>query len=37
VYAVEIATGYGLAILVKTLIELARAGGLQDIPPCGTE
>ena len=37
VYAIEIATGYGLAIPPDTLRTLTRAGGFQDVPACGSE
>jgi S1-C subfamily serine protease len=36
VFAIEIATGFGLAIPTDTLIALAQSGGLQDLPPCGS-
>jgi S1-C subfamily serine protease len=36
VYAIEIRTGFGLAIPVDTLRTLARAGGFEDVPPCGS-
>ena len=35
VYAIELATGYGLAIPLDTLHSLIRAGGYQAVPPCG--
>ncbi len=37
VYAIEIATGYGLAIPVDTLRTLIRAGGYEAVPPCGSD
>jgi hypothetical protein len=37
VYAIETATGFGLAIPVDTLRTLAKAGGFEDVPPCGSE
>jgi S1-C subfamily serine protease len=37
VYAIELATGYGLAIPLDTLRLLARAGGFEPIPACGAE
>jgi S1-C subfamily serine protease len=37
VYAIEIATGYGLAVPVDTLRSLARTGGFEQVPPCGSE
>jgi S1-C subfamily serine protease len=37
VYALEIATNYGLAIPVDTLRALIRAGGYESVPPCGSE
>jgi S1-C subfamily serine protease len=37
VYAFERSTGFGLAIPTDTLVELARTGGFQDVPPCGSE
>jgi S1-C subfamily serine protease len=37
VYAIERGTGFGLAIPVDTLRRLERAGGLEDVPPCGAE
>jgi S1-C subfamily serine protease len=37
VYAIEIATGFGLAIPVDTLRRLANAGGFVDVPACGYE
>jgi S1-C subfamily serine protease len=37
VYAIEIATGFGLAIPVDTLRRLANAGGFVDVPVCGYE
>jgi S1-C subfamily serine protease len=36
VYAIETTTGFGLAIPVDTLAALARAGGMQAVPPCGS-
>lgn len=36
VYAIELATGYGLAIPLSTLRTLIRAGGVQAVPPCGS-
>jgi S1-C subfamily serine protease len=37
VYAVEKATGFGLAIPIDTSRRLVDAGGFQDVPPCGYE
>jgi S1-C subfamily serine protease len=37
IYAIEIATGFGLAIPVDTLRSLVRAGGYQGVPPCGSD
>lgn len=37
VYAIERPTGLGLAIPVDTLRRLARIGGFEDVPPCGSE
>src|SRR5262249_41588678 len=37
VYAIELATGYGLAIPLATLRTLVAAGGFQSVPPCGSE
>lgn len=37
VFAIELATGYGLAIPIDTLRRLARAGGFESVPPCGSE
>jgi hypothetical protein len=37
VYAVEIATGFGLAIPIDTMRRLVDAGGFEDVPPCGSE
>jgi S1-C subfamily serine protease len=37
VYAIERATGFGLAVPVDTLLRLIRAGGYEAIPACGTE
>jgi S1-C subfamily serine protease len=37
VYAIEIATGYGLAIPLDTLRTLVQAGGFQAVPACGSE
>ena len=36
VYAIELATGFGLAIPVDTLRRLIREGGFEDVPPCGS-
>ena len=36
VYAYELSTGFGLAIPVDTLRRLAREGGYEPIPPCGS-
>jgi S1-C subfamily serine protease len=36
VFAIELATNYGLAIPVDTLRKLARSGGYEPIPPCGS-
>ena len=35
VYAIEIRSGYGLAIPVSTFLHLVKVGGLEDIRPCG--
>ena len=35
VYKLEVRTGYGLAIPVKTMLNLVRLGGLTSVPPCG--
>jgi S1-C subfamily serine protease len=35
VYALETRTGYGLAIPVRTMLQLVQIGGLQEVPPCG--
>ena len=37
VYAVELATQFGLAIPVDTLRRLVREGGFEDVPPCGSD
>lgn len=37
VYAIELATGYGLAIPLDTLETLVATGGFQAVPPCGSE
>lgn len=37
VFAIELATGYGLAIPVDTLQALARAGGFEPVPFCGSD
>ena len=37
VYAIERATGLGLAIPVDTFRRLVRIGGYEDVPPCGSE
>jgi S1-C subfamily serine protease len=37
VYAIQRGTGFGLAIPVDTLRRLERAGGSEDVPPCGAE
>lgn len=37
VFAIEISTGFGLAIPVDTVASLVRAGGLEDVPPCGSD
>jgi S1-C subfamily serine protease len=37
VYAIELATGYGLAIPLDTLHSLIRVGGFQAVPPCGSQ
>jgi len=37
VYAIELATGYGLAIPLDTLRTLVQVGGFQAVPPCGSE
>jgi S1-C subfamily serine protease len=36
VYALELATGFGLAIPVDTMRRLIRRGGFEDVPPCGS-
>jgi S1-C subfamily serine protease len=36
VYAYELATDFALAIPVDTLRKLARAGGYEPVPPCGS-
>jgi S1-C subfamily serine protease len=36
VYAYELGTGFGLAIPVDTLRKLAREGGYEAVPPCGS-
>jgi S1-C subfamily serine protease len=35
VYAVQISTGFGLAIPVDTFRRLASTGGFETVPPCG--
>jgi S1-C subfamily serine protease len=37
VYAIELSTGYGLAIPLDTLDQLIQAGGFQPVPACGSE
>lgn len=37
VYAIERSTRYGLAIPVDTLRRLARIGGFESVPPCGSK
>jgi len=37
VYAIEVSTGFGLAIPVDTMRRLSRVGGFEDIPACGSE
>jgi S1-C subfamily serine protease len=37
VYAIEIATGLGLAIPVDTMRRLVAAGGFEAVPPCGSD
>ncbi len=37
VYAVEIATGFGLAITMDTVDSLLEEAGTTTVPPCGTE
>ena len=37
VYAIETATGFGLAIPVDTMRRLTRVGGYEDVPACGSE
>lgn len=37
VYALEIATGFALAIPIDTLDTLVDVGGFQDVPPCGED
>jgi S1-C subfamily serine protease len=37
VYAIEIATGFGLAIPIDTMRRLVSAGGFEELPPCGSE
>jgi len=34
VFAIETATGFGLAIPIDTVAALVRAGGFQNVPPC---
>jgi S1-C subfamily serine protease len=36
VFAIEIATGFGLAIPTETVVSLERAGGFETPPPCGS-
>lgn len=36
VYAIEVATDLGLAIPIDTLRSLARSGGFESVPPCGS-
>ncbi len=37
VYAIELSTGFGLAIPVDTMRRLLRVGGFESVPPCGAE
>jgi S1-C subfamily serine protease len=37
VFAIETATGYGLAIPNDTVRRLANEGGFQNVPACGSE
>lgn len=37
VYAIELATDFGLAIPINTLRSLVRAGGFEPVPPCGSD
>ena len=37
VYALEVNTGFGLAIPVDTVRRLVEVGGYEDVPPCGAE
>jgi S1-C subfamily serine protease len=37
VYALEVSTGFGLAIPVDTVRRLVEVGGFEDVPPCGAE
>jgi S1-C subfamily serine protease len=37
VYAIEIATGFGLAIPIDTMRHLVAVGGFEGVPPCGNE
>ena len=37
VYAIEVATGFGLAIPMDTVDSLLAAGGTTSVPPCGAE
>lgn len=37
VYAIEIATGLGLAMPMTTVDDLIASGGFEDVPPCGSE
>jgi S1-C subfamily serine protease len=37
VYAIELATSYGLAIPVDMLRGLVRAGGYEQVPSCGSK
>jgi S1-C subfamily serine protease len=37
VFALELATEYGLAIPADTLRSLARTGGFESVPPCGSD
>jgi S1-C subfamily serine protease len=37
VYAIEVASGFGLAIPIDTMRRLVRVGGFQEVPSCGEE
>jgi S1-C subfamily serine protease len=36
VFAIQLATGFGLAIPNETLLQLVRTGGFEPLPPCGS-